>query len=345
MSFSPDTLAAIKAAGVSQDVAINGIPVVPGRTLHVDGDYVAYYYGCIDATKLEARTYALNGIAKFKRATGCEKVIVHQTAQGSDKGERYLIATVKRYQGQRSSERQLFNKTYLDEWMATFTGPEFTPKMWATREADDGIARMALYAVSQGRLDGIATRDKDMRMLPGLHVSWENPEIVTQVNAGDYDVIGKDVKQYGTKWFWLQMLHGDAADHIPGLEKYRGDWDEKKKQWKYKPMGEKTAERMLADCKTVDEACERVRELYLNAYTQCDEEGNVLNPEEWADRFVEQAALLWMRTDHKAHILDFLNHAGPSRISARFCPEIHKAAGRLIQRVNAQRAEVNALAG
>ncbi|ATI16327.1 exonuclease [Caulobacter phage Lullwater] len=342
MTFSAETLAAIQAAGAAQEQALNGMEKVPGRILHVDGDYVSYYYGCIDATKEEARRYTLNGLEKFRVATGSEKVLVHLTQAGSHKGERYLAATVKKYQGQRSSERQLFNKSYLDEWLATYDGPEFEAKPWATREADDGMAAMCLYAVSQGRLDAIATRDKDLRMVPALHVAWQNPEIVTEVPPGTYDVIGKDVKQYGLKWFWLQMLQGDTADNIPGLEEYQAF--DAKGNIVYKKMGEKTAEKMLQDCLDVDAACDRVRELYLNAYTKCDDEGNVLNPGEWADRFVEQAALLWMRTDNKAHLLDFLNHSGPSCINRRFCSEIHSAAGRLIMRVNAQRAEIDKLA-
>ncbi|WNV48157.1 5'-3' exonuclease [Caulobacter phage Quill_5.2] len=340
--FDAETLAAIEAAGEDQSKAINGLALVEGRILHVDGDYVSYYYGCIDATKEEARRYTLNGLEKFREATGSEKVLVHLTATGSHKGERYLAATVKKYQGQRSSERQLFNKHYLDNWLANFDGPEFETKVWSNREADDGMAAMCHYAVAQGRLDAIATRDKDLRMVPGLHVSWQNPEIVTEVPPGAYDVIGKDVKQYGLKWFWLQMLQGDTADNIPGLEMYQAF--DAKGNITYKKMGEKTAEKMLDDCPDVDKACDRVRELYLNAYTKCDEEGNVLNPGEWADRFVEQAALLWMRCDAKAHLLDFLNHEGASCINRRFCPEIKAAAGRLLLRVNASRTEIDKLA-
>lgn len=153
--------------------------------------------------------------------------------------------------------------------------------------------------------------------------------------------MGDNTKQYGLKWFWLQMLQGDTADHIPGLEQYRGDWDQKNKVFKFKKMGEKTAEKMLEDCRDNRAAFERVRELYLNAYTRVDEDGNVTNPGLWADRFVEQASLLWMRTDFDATVCDFAYHKGISCISADFDPPLWEATERLKTRVNAQRAKIN----
>lgn len=351
MPFDADTLALIEAAAEAAPTQITYPDPVPGLQLHVDGDYLAYYAsGNDDVTPGAARQNALEIIETYRLRCGATKVVVHNTVSGSHKGERFLIATVKPYQGQRDAERKPKNYAYLREWLLNYgDGEHFLSKNWSTREADDGIAASALYATTEaGKANGpgyiaIATRDKDMRMLPGLHINWMTKQL-TMVPPGAYDVVGMDVLQYGLKFFWLQMLMGDAADNCPGLEKYRGDWDEKKKAWKIKSMGPKTAEKMLEDCRNNTEAYHRVTELYINYYTQCDEEGNVLNPHEWADRFVEQAGLMWMRCGINAEVADFARHTGASRINQDFCDNVWAAVARLEQRVKAARAKINELA-
>jgi DNA polymerase-1 len=160
-----------------------------------------------------------------------------------------------------------------------YNGPAFRVKVWATREADDGMALMAYHAEGN---DVTATKDKDMRMLPGWHLDWDTLEMV-HVPVGTYDLVHNG-KQYGTKWFWLQMLQGDTADNIPGLPKYMG-----------KPVGPKTAENMLALAETRYDAQAWVEAAYKEHYG-----------DGWADALVEQALLLWLRNDLHANIYSVL---------------------------------------
>lgn len=327
--------AAINAAADAAPHVIETVAMVPGLTVHIDGDYLAYYAsGKDDTLPGQARINAINLIEEFRARIGAEHVVVHSTTPGSTKGERFLIATVKPYQGQRSDGRKPKNYQYLRDWLLGYDGGAFRSKLWSTREADDGIAACSHFALGNPPgYCGIVTADKDMRMLPGVHVNWQTRQ-VTRVLPGDYDVIGEDGKQYGLKFFWLQMLMGDPADNIPGLERYLHD---NGKTSSFKPCGEKTAALMLAGCHTSEAAAKKVIELYQGGYCEAP-------PDLWADRFVEQAALLWMRCGNNAAVDDFLTHAGHSRINATMPAAVYEAAERLKHRVTFARKQIDELA-
>jgi hypothetical protein len=326
--------AAIAAAAAAAPQVAQTVPMVPGLQLHVDGDYLAYYAsGNDDTTPGQARQNALDHLDSFRSRVGAETIIVHNTGKGCHKGERYLIATVKPYQAQRAGGRKPKNHAYLQQWLMEYEGPIFRTKTWATREADDGIAACSHFGV--GRAPGyvaIATADKDMRMLPGLHINWRGGQ-VTRVNPGDYSVIGEDGKQYGLKWFFLQMLQGDTADNCPGLEHYatfNGDGSFKSN----KPVGEKTAEKLLEGAASTQEACAIVIDLYRRSYR--NHSSGVAD-----DRFCEQAALMWMRCDNTAAIADFAHHMGHSRINHNFDEDMWAAVKRLEDRITSARSEIN----
>lgn len=340
--------AAIAAAAAAAPQIVTPVPMVPGLVLHVDGDYLAYYASGNDETSQgQSRQNAIGLLDTFRTASGAESIVVHNTAKGCNKGERYLVATVKKYQAQRVDGRKPKNHGYLQDWLMEYTGPHFTAKNWLTREADDGIAACAHHAVGTPTgYAAIATADKDLRMLPGLHVIWkpiDGRRETVRVMPGQWSQVGPDMKQYGLKWFWIQMLMGDAADNIPGLEEYQAF--NKKGEVIFKKMGEKTAEAMLDGCNNNREAYDLVTELYCNYYTKaCPNTGTALNPGVWADRFCEQAALLWMRCDNKARVTDFAHHAGFSRINESFCEVMWEAVARLENRVRNARAEINSFA-
>ena len=321
------SVSSIAAAAAAQPHKVEATPMVPGLTLHIDGDFLAYNTAGNDETLPgQARLNCLGTIEIFRAKVGAEHVVVHTTAMGSHKGERYLVATVKPYQGQRTSGRKPKNQPYLLEFLQSYTGDVFRNKIWATREADDGIAACSHFAV--GKSPGyaaIATKDKDMRMLPGLHLDWDSLD-VTRVYPGDYDVVGNNGKQYGLKFFWLQMLMGDTADNCPGLEQYLVG------PGRYAKCGEKTAEKLLAGFTYSDKAGAAVIEHYANAYA-----------DDWGDRFVEQAALMWMRVGNDAPIDDFLIHAGHSKLSGCLVPEITAATARMKERVTLARQSLDAL--
>lgn len=323
---------AIAAAALAQPTAQQVMPILPGLTCNIDGDYLAYYAaGNEERSPGAAREKAIELIEGFRNRVGADRVVVHNTAQGSQKGERYLIATVKGYQEQRKGNTRPKNQPYLQDWLMTYTGPLFTSKTWLSREADDGFGAMADYAQhGQPGYAALATADKDMRMLPGLHINWLDNRKVTRVMPGDYDVIGEDGKQYGLKWFWLQMLMGDTVDNIPGLPGYR--CPNAKGAVVDKPVGEKTAEKLLADCTNSDEAYVVVRRLYHDWYYTTDDA---------YDRFCEQAGLLWMRLGNDASVTDFATHSGASRINGLFCKPMWAAVNRLQERVKLARQTID----
>lgn len=330
-------LDAIEAAANAAPQDNRPAPIVPGLVLHVDGDYLAYYCGGNeDTTVADARLNALAFIESYRAIVGADKVVVHTTAKGCQKGERFLIATVKPYQGQRTGDYKPKHKDYLLQFFMEYDGSAFKPKVWTTREADDGIAACAHFAVGkQPGYIAIATRDKDLRMLPGVHIDWVTRQLTT-VAPGAYEVIGENGKLYGTKWFWIQMLMGDTADNCPGLEYVRTDNKDGTMKG-LKKIGEAGAFKALADAKDCQEAGRIVLNEYIRGYPSSKEFA--------LDRFCEQAALLWMRCDFDGRIADFAHHAGHSRINHIFDEDVWAAVKRLEQRVESARAEINSFGG
>lgn len=279
--------------------------IEPGRVLHLDGDYLAYYAaGNEECEPGRARQNAFERIEATRVRSGSESVVLHLSSSGCTKAHRYFIATVKPYQGQRTG-RKPRNWQYLRDVLENYEGPLFRPKIWITREADDGMAYCAAIKDIV-----ISTRDKDMRMLPGLHINWMTWQLTT-VPRDAYSVIGLDDLQYGLKWFYLQLLQGDTADHIPGLPKLFG-----------KQCGEATAEKYLAGTVSKQNAYDLIQTAYSDHYGT-----------DWPDALVEQAALLWLRTDAQASIAN-VSEAFPD------CPHIKRALVRLTARVT---SEINEL--
>lgn len=261
-----------KAVTEAAPVAVKAADVVPGRTCHIDGDMLAYWAGGNeDMPANRARSILTNKVEAFRTMSGSEKVVIHLTADNSLKGDRVLVGRYWPYQGNRTKAKQKkpYHHGMLRQWM-TDQPHGWAIKSWVDREADDGFGWVSASRPN----DVIATRDKDMQMLPGWHIEWET---YTLLHVGPHDwwidhpITGKI---YGEVWFWLQMLQGDDADHIPGLLKHaaypRG-------------IGDKTAIKILKGL-TPDDAKHKVIELYQQTWG-----------DGWADHFVEQAVLLWMR--------------------------------------------------
>lgn len=190
------------------------LPDDPGRVAYIDGDGLAYTQsGPAGTSRGQARINVISKVAGVARATNTKDVRVFLTESGSHKGHRYAIATVKPYQGQRSSGRRPENWEYLRGLLESrsFNFPIIGTR---TAEADD------LFAEYAHKADGnivICTQDKDMRMIPAIHLTWDDYHLLD--NRDGADVVFME-KQYGLRWFWLQMLMGDGADHIPGLPKF-----------------------------------------------------------------------------------------------------------------------------
>lgn len=277
-----------------------GVTVVPGRRVHIDADMLAYQCGGNEDTDVAtSRRILKSKIDLFRDAAGAEGVLLHMTASGSTKGHRALIAYTKPYQGQRKGHRPK-NWQYLRDYMAEgLAGPV---KQWFDREADDGFGFISMNCP----LDVLATRDKDMRMLPGWHLNWDTYDLIKV--EPDQFALEAGGKLYGHKWFWTQMLWGDAADNIPGLPKHpdfpRG-------------VGEVAASKLLAFADDDDSAAMAVAQAYKAHYGA-----------EWAERFCEQASLLWIRRTNQAPINEWMAYLPVG-------PQLKAAGERQLARVQA----------
>lgn len=245
------------------------LPRKAGRVLRCDGDGLAYYCsGSSNTSREQAGINLYRKVAAAKEVCGAERVEILLTARASDKGGRYAVARVKPYQGQRHShkpENWEYVRTILERGMMGADTIEATDA-----EADD------LFGIRSGWDDVIYTQDKDMQMLPGIHLNWDTHRML-QTSFTEFCVEWND-KVYGEKWFWLQMLHGDTADNIPGLPFYAN------KVGKPVRCGEVAAHKMLAGATDSIDAMRVVSDLYHGYYGS-----------EWDIQLAEQAVLLWMR--------------------------------------------------
>lgn len=306
------------AAAVSA-AAVDAVPItfkareaVPGRVVLVDGDYLVYTCCGRDDTPIgDARLRLMQKIDDLKTMAGAETVALHLTATGSHKGWRYAIATVTPYQGQREGSKRPKNWAQLREFVESYKGAAFKQKIWASREADDGI-HLHSRLLGPGKCV-VAMKDKDSQMFDDcVHMDWDTFEL-TEVPKGTFEVENSVGRLFGRKWFWLQMLMGDAADKIPGLPKILSHTG------KLVDCGEARAKNALCMSTDNNDACMIVCKHYAHFYK-----------EDWADRFAEQAALLWMREDKDAAINNWLTKI-PS--DSPQLPQLREAAGRLTDRV------------
>lgn len=193
--------------------------VVPGRVVHVDGDFLAYHcsYEKPDEPKTLDEIFhnIETSLETLKGAAGASKYTIHLTPKESNKGNRYNIALLKGY-GENRKDKPKPRFLHLAREMMHV---KLHATMHRDAEADDGMAAAQYAAIAAGNenLSIIATKDKDLRMVPGLHLEWATGDIKTAKGFGWLDFSGEKLVGWGTKWFWAQMLMGDSVDNIGGL--------------------------------------------------------------------------------------------------------------------------------
>ena len=178
---------------------------------------------------------------------------------------RYELAKTQPYKGNRKNPKPFHFYNILTYMLAKYDTRVSTDGY----EADDMIC-MEQFARQDETI--ICSRDKDLRICPGWHFSWEcgkqgakwpiETDTLGWLDRGDKDVVG-----YGRKFFYYQMLVGDTADHIPGLP----GW------------GKVKAFNLLSDINDEYELYKTVQGLYKE-----------VKGEEAKEYFFEQANLLWM---------------------------------------------------
>lgn len=181
---------------------------------------------------------------------------------------RFEVAKKKEYKGTRKQDKP-FHYNNIREYMLA----NYECIIAEGMEADDMICVELIR--SGDKLDVICcSRDKDLRMVPGLHFGWEcgrqpqfGPRRVDFIGEISLSKDRKTVKGTGIKFFYSQLITGDNVDNIPGL---RG-------------AGAVLAFESLADLGTEAALFECVAGLYEKKYG-----------EEWRSELREQADLLWM---------------------------------------------------
>lgn len=201
-------------------------PIIPGSVLQLDGDISSFYLAWTDET-LAQNTEALKRHIEVKRLmAGCETVNVH-TTRGAKAG-RWEASNVVEYQAhrQKMTPDQIIKKQRVDEirqWLETYKTEHVVPMPQFEIEADDSMAIEQNKCLKSGRVSKIMTKDKDLNMIDGIHIGYDDYEEWTNFGYGkiwvDRSGSSAKLKGQGTSFFWGQLLMGDDADNVPGLPK------------------------------------------------------------------------------------------------------------------------------
>jgi len=187
---------------------------------------------------------------------------------------RINVATIVPYKGNRVSAKPYHWGTIGDHLRSAFGAIE----IWGA-EADDILS---LHGRSNPDEYIIASRDKDVRIVPCFHYSWKCGESQPEIPVHRVEVLGEvyctrspsggySLKGNGLKFFYGQVLVGDSIDNYKGC----------------KGCGPAKAAELLTSCTNETELYERTLGQYLRAY----------GPDDALWRLKENAQLAWMLDD------------------------------------------------
>lgn len=179
------------------------------------------------------------------------------------------IATVKKYKGTRKG-----NKPFHYKNITAYMENQYDV-IWADGLEADDLLCVAQYKRLGQRDTIICSRDKDLKICPGFHYTWEcgrqaawGPKWVEPLGTLLLQRGGKKLSGTGLRFFYAQCLMGDNVDNIPGLGNF----------------GPIKSYNALKDCTTEGELFSRVRELYVERY----------GTDVGLARLLEMGQLLWM---------------------------------------------------
>ena len=178
---------------------------------------------------------------------------------------REAIAVTKPYKGTRVKSKP-FHFDNLTHYMLG----KYDVQLAVGIEADDLICIDSSKAFHEDTV--ICSRDKDLRMCPAIHYSWEcgrqSSEGPVRVDGtGWLERRGDKVIGYGPIFFYYQLLVGDSVDNIPGLPR----------------VGPVKALEALSSVGNERDCYEVVKSLYEERVDG-----------DWLEYLKEQANLLWM---------------------------------------------------
>lgn len=230
----------------------------------VDGDMVLYAvaFAAKDDPISYACTSARSFIERIMHRLGVDGADVYLSGKDNYRAE--YGSDVYPYKGNRTQEKPdhyaELKRFMIDKLDAIETTGE---------EADD---RLGIDAVQHGSI--IATLDKDLNGVPGWHYRWgtqHKEDMLYEVSPEDAD-----------RFFYQQLITGDATDNIPGL---------------FKRLGKKATAKLLipiAEMTYPEEMYQHVYNVYSDAYFQIgmclDEADEVVS-----DWLLKQGRQLWIR--------------------------------------------------
>lgn len=199
------------------------------------------------------------------------KYLVRRPPNGADKYEphkpnfRIELAKTKPYKGNRKEEKPFHYYNILAYLLRSYD-----VVVSDGMEADDTMSVHQIQAPPLSTV--ICTRDKDLRMIPGMHYGWpcgKQPQLgpLEVDEVGSVELSKQGIKGTGLAFFYSQLLTGDTVDNIPGLPK----------------VGPKKALELLGGLDDPDEMFKAVVDLYKEKIG-----------DGWREYMLEQGQLLWM---------------------------------------------------
>lgn len=198
------------------------------RIMLLDADGAAYRAASTARTLPTALRRFCSEVMEWQFLTNSTDVRLHLTGEGGFKGGRNLYPSFKPYQGNRTGKSKPALLEPLRELLGTQQAYDMgMPEDWYCKlnrywEADDTVM-MDSYTFGDRGI--VVSDDKDLRMT--VHPYWEARRGASSVLSDDWGYIEMtDLATYplghGLKYFWLQLLMGDTADNIRGLDKMGG---------------------------------------------------------------------------------------------------------------------------
>lgn len=178
-------------------------------------------------------------------------------------------ANIQEYKGNRKEMNKPKAYDYIREYMAS----KFHAKTLLGLEADDGVA--ALARENPGKMI-VTSGDKDLKTIPGLHLSPTMPHIQKGVVF---------ISELGAcRNLYVQMLMGDRIDNIKGLsgDKLHPGWGPTKAR--------KAIDQFICEGDMADFVAKQYQLAYPNGVI-----GYAGNHLTWQEMLVETANLLFLR--------------------------------------------------
>lgn len=154
---------------------------------------------------------------------------------------RHKLATIQEYKGQ----RKLKAKPVHYEALRQRAIKKYNAIVIDNMEADDELAIRSEELLAVGKTPILVTIDKDIDQVPGYHYNWNKEEMryIPPFEA--------------CRSFYKQLLMGDNSDNIPGLA----------------GVGDKTADKILANCKTEKDLHKATRDMYVKHHGEAAVDG------------------------------------------------------------------------